>query len=552
MSRIRLTENVTPETTPPANQVAVFPKTDKELWIKRDDGTEDQLLTVTGGSGAFVATDGSSTMTGHLDMGNQDIDDANLVNATSGLKAQSATYKGEFDSQNAKLTVGTTVRSHLSLGRLDLWDTPGTGQLTARVDTGDTFIDVSGDLTLNPIGDMLFTNKKLKGVTAGTASNEATVVGQFVQSGIRFVSTSGSDLSGTGSIAAPFQTITAAIVGAPAGTVIYIYPGTYTEPTISIPNEIKFQGYGAGVTVVPNGFTCTPTGAGVYVDFTNINYGSFYLDAVGVVSGLIGFQRTTGTILRQDNNQSVLLQMVESTLAGGSVLGGTNIFDEVLVIVSPTFEDGVSVFENSKFVARIEAEGPTIIRMLDCELFGASEFINGTIVAGNTPTWQADLATDYLGGYTGSVTKVLLATVPASSTTGFATVATSGSYIDLSSTPMTSTGQMSTSLETAVVALTDGPTIALDASAGNTFTVTLAGNRLLDTPTNSSDGQKIVIKITQDLTGSRLLSYTSAWNFGVDLVGLSLSTIPGATDYLGAIYNAASSKWDVISIVRGY
>jgi hypothetical protein len=491
-------------------------------------------------------------MTGNLDMGNQDIDNANLVNAAAGLKSESGTYKGEFDSQSVKLTVGTTLRSNLSLGRVDLWDTPGTGQAVLRVDTGDTYLDVNGDLTLNPVGDLFHSGKILKSIGNGLATNDALAVGQLAQSGIRYVATNGSDATATGSIALPYQTIAAAVTGAPAGTTIFLYPGTYTEPTISIPNEIKIVGFGSGSTNIPNGFTCTPTGAGVYIDFTGVNFGSFYIDAVGVPSGVIGFQRTIGTILRDDDNGSVLIQMTESTLAGGTIVGGVNIFDETLVIVSPTIQGGSSIFENSKIVSRIEAEGQCTVRMLDCELFGATEFINGTIVGGFTPAWQVDLSTDYLGGYTGSITKTLLASVPASSTTGFATVATTGAYTDLSSAPMTSTGQMSTSLEVAVIPLTDAATITLDASLGNTFTVTIGGNRLFAAPTNPSNGQKIILKIKQDGTGGWVPSFAAVWNFGADLSGLSLSTAANAVDYLGAIYNSDSTSWDVISIVRGY
>lgn len=142
--------------------------------------------------------------------------------------------------------------------------------------------------------------------------------------------------------------------------------------------------------------------------------------------------------------------------------------------------------------------------------------------------------------------------VAAANTTGFATIATSGSFVDLTNSPISSSGQMSTSLETAVVSLTDAPTIAIDASLGNTFTVTLGGNRTLGTPTNPVSGQKIIVRVTQDGVGGRQLSYSSGWALGIDFVALPLSTSPGVTDYIGAIYNTLTSKWDVVSIMRGY
>ena len=118
--------------------------------------------------------------------------------------------------------------------------------------------------------------------------------------------------------------------------------------------------------------------------------------------------------------------------------------------------------------------------------------------------------------------------------------------------PMSITGQMAVSLETAVVALIDAATIAVDASLGNTFTVTLGGNRTLGTPTNPSSGQKIIVRATQDGTGGQTLSYSAGWNLGADFAGLSLSTTANTTDYIGAIYNSITSKWDIVSIMKGY
>lgn len=100
--------------------------------------------------------------------------------------------------------------------------------------------------------------------------------------------------------------------------------------------------------------------------------------------------------------------------------------------------------------------------------------------------------------------------------------------------------------------LTDAATIAIDASLGNDFTVTLGGNRTLGTPTNPVNGQKILIAIRQDGTGSRTLAYSAAWRFGTDIPTPTLTTAINKTDYLGARYNGTDSVWDVIAFVKGY
>jgi len=100
--------------------------------------------------------------------------------------------------------------------------------------------------------------------------------------------------------------------------------------------------------------------------------------------------------------------------------------------------------------------------------------------------------------------------------------------------------------------LTDAATIAVDASLGNDFKVTLGGNRTLGNPTNPTDGQKIVFAIRQDGTGSRTLALGADYRLGTDITAVTLSTAANKTDYLGVRYNSTDSKWDVIAFVKGY
>ena len=65
----------------------------------------------------------------------------------------------------------------------------------------------------------------------------------------------------------------------------------------------------------------------------------------------------------------------------------------------------------------------------------------------------------------------------------------------------------------AVVGLTDAATIAVDASLGNDFRVTIAGNRTIANPSNPTDGQKVVLHVTLGAAGSLALSWGSAFQF---------------------------------------
>lgn len=104
-----------------------------------------------------------------------------------------------------------------------------------------------------------------------------------------------------------------------------------------------------------------------------------------------------------------------------------------------------------------------------------------------------------------------------------------------------------------VVTLTDGATPALDASLGNVFVLVAAGNRTIAVPSNAVAGQKIVIRHNAS-GGARTLSLNTGaggFRFGTDITALTATT-SGKTDYIGCIYNATDSKWDVVAYVKGF
>jgi hypothetical protein len=107
-------------------------------------------------------------------------------------------------------------------------------------------------------------------------------------------------------------------------------------------------------------------------------------------------------------------------------------------------------------------------------------------------------------------------------------------------------------LAPAVVVLTDAETIAVDASAGNDFRVTLGGSRTMGTPSNPSDGQKIIFQLTQGTAGPATITWASGYEFSTGLPQPTLSTAAGQTDLLGFIYNAAKAKWLCAAFVQGY
>lgn len=101
----------------------------------------------------------------------------------------------------------------------------------------------------------------------------------------------------------------------------------------------------------------------------------------------------------------------------------------------------------------------------------------------------------------------------------------------------------------APVALTDGVNIALNLNTGVYFTVTLAANRTLDNPTNHRVGRTIVIKVKQDATGSRTLSYGTQYDFGQSSVP-TLSTAANTEDLL-MFFVASATKMVYLGYRKG-
>ena len=89
-----------------------------------------------------------------------------------------------------------------------------------------------------------------------------------------------------------------------------------------------------------------------------------------------------------------------------------------------------------------------------------------------------------------------------------------------------------------IVTVTDAACISVNFALGNNFLVTLGGNRTLKAPANCTAGQTGNFYVIQDSTGSRTLSYNSAWQF-VSAAAPTLST--GASDVDILVYSARSA-----------
>jgi hypothetical protein len=143
----------------------------------------------------------------------------------------------------------------------------------------------------------------------------------------------------------------------------------------------------------------------------------------------------------------------------------------------------------------------------------AASFLYATALRGTLTALASVVALDWCGSYRGDFT------------------AAGGAGVSLSAANTWTKAQTVDMID-----LTDGASIAVDASLSNNFRVILAGNRTLANPTNLVDGWTVNVKVKQDATGSRTLAYGSKWKFPGGAP--TLTTTASATDLISGVYDS--------------
>lgn len=88
-----------------------------------------------------------------------------------------------------------------------------------------------------------------------------------------------------------------------------------------------------------------------------------------------------------------------------------------------------------------------------------------------------------------------------------------------------------------IVQLQYSSSVAMDASDGNVFYLTLTGDTTINAPVNGTDGQHITLELTSN---GHSVTWGSGWNFG-DAGAPSLTA--GKTDIISAVYRTSVSEW---------
>jgi hypothetical protein len=95
--------------------------------------------------------------------------------------------------------------------------------------------------------------------------------------------------------------------------------------------------------------------------------------------------------------------------------------------------------------------------------------------------------------------------------------------------------------------------VAIDASQGNIFKmVTGASNISGFSITNPADGQRITLRIRQGASARLVTGLGANISFGTDILSYTATATANKTDYLGLVYNADNTIWNLVAVTKGF
>ncbi|GLY08278.1 hypothetical protein [Actinoplanes sp. NBRC 101535] len=94
--------------------------------------------------------------------------------------------------------------------------------------------------------------------------------------------------------------------------------------------------------------------------------------------------------------------------------------------------------------------------------------------------------------------------------------------------------------------LTYAATVTIDCNAGSYQRLVLTGATTLAAPTNPADGQRLIVELIQDATGSRAVTWNAAFVFSTTHAN-TLTTTASRRDLFEFVYVASNAKWYVLN-----
>jgi hypothetical protein len=96
--------------------------------------------------------------------------------------------------------------------------------------------------------------------------------------------------------------------------------------------------------------------------------------------------------------------------------------------------------------------------------------------------------------------------------------------------------------------IVDAATQVFDCTTASSFAWTLAANRTMTPPANPAAGQIITVEVTQDATGSRLVTWPANFSWATNGTAPTLTTTAARTDVILAVWNSTANKWRAMTL----
>lgn len=209
------------------------------------------------------------------------------------------------------------------------------------------------------------------------------------------------------------------------------------------------------------------------------------------------FPNLSGTVITTGDTATISGVMIASGTITNTNISPTAAIEGTKIQAATTTQSGVVVLTNSvSSTSTTTAATPSGVKTA-YDLAAAALPASGGTMTGTITFASGQTINGYLPASGGTMTGAIT----------FASGQTISGYAQLAAAQSFTAGQRG-----AVVTIAGSGTVTIDLALGNNFAATLSGNVTLATPTGMTAGQTGSITLTQDGTGSRLVSY-SGWKF---------------------------------------
>jgi hypothetical protein len=413
-----------------------------------------------------------------------------------------------FSGGSTGLTPNTATAGAITLGGLlaigyggtGVITTPTNGQLLIGNGTGYTVANLTA-------GSGVSISNSAGGISISATGTGGTVTSVSFTGGIISVATA--------------TTTPALTVAGTSGGIPYFSSGTTWASSAALTANALMIGGGAGAA--PSTIT---TGTGV-VTALGVNTGS--AGAFVVNGGALGTP-SSGTVTNLTGTASI---NINGTV--GATTANTGAFTTVSAsgVITSTVATGTAPFT---------VASTTQVANLNAATAGN---VTGIVLGANGGTGVANTGkTITIGGnltFTGAFTTAF--TVSANTSV---TLPTSGTLATLAGTETLTNKRVTPRIGTTTSAATITPT----SDSSDQYNVTaLATSATFAIPSGTpTDGQKLSIRIKDNGTGQALTWTTTSGGYRVIGTTLPTTTTASKTIYVGCVYNAADSYWDVVAV----